>query len=208
MPCRPSHRRYPDSLRSRPMRSRLSHRASPARRAPNGGSPSPSGRWRAPPPSASLPASIASPALRHAPGLSGMAKKIFEAEHRAHRTRARYELLAMGRNAIRSRATHGRVADGRIRKVLHRARQLIGSPYLWGGTTPKGFDCSGFVVYNLNKVGVSVPRTAHQQFNHTRNRPVSRKDLRPGDLVFPCCHLHIKTIITIEIKLCVTIYLF
>ncbi len=117
-------------------------------------------------------------------GLSGMAKKIFEAEHRVHRTRARYELLAMGRNAIRSRATHGRVADGRIRKVLHRARQLIGSPYLWGGTTPKGFDCSGFVVYNLNKVGVSVPRTAHQQFNHTRNRPVSRKDLRPGDLVF------------------------
>jgi len=123
--------------------------------------------------------------------LRGMPAKVFDAEQRVEQARAREWLVNFGPANSRSvlrvadrRARSTRNERGRVHKVLASAKDLIGSPYLWGGTTPSGFDCSGFVVYNLNRVGVQVPRTAHQQFNHTRTRPVSRKNLRPGDLVF------------------------
>lgn len=75
-------------------------------------------------------------------------------------------------------------ANPRALKVLNQAKALLGSPYRYGGMTPRGFDCSGFVYYNMRKVGVKVPRTAHQQYLHTRSTPVARKNLRAGDLVF------------------------
>ena len=74
--------------------------------------------------------------------------------------------------------------DPRVAALLTGARQHLGAPYLWGGTTPRGFDCSGFVSYHMKKVGIRVPRTAAQQFRHTKMAAVSRADLRPGDLVF------------------------
>lgn len=70
-----------------------------------------------------------------------------------------------------------------LNKMLKSAKKYLGYPYVYGGTTPRGFDCSGFVVYNSKKAGIShLPRTAHQQYKHTK--PVSRKNLQPGDLVF------------------------
>ncbi|MDO4643940.1 MAG: C40 family peptidase [Cardiobacteriaceae bacterium] len=56
----------------------------------------------------------------------------------------------------------------------------MGTPYLWGGTTPKGFDCSGLVQYLYHKQGISVPRNSREQFAHlpAANSP------QPGDLVF------------------------
>lgn len=74
--------------------------------------------------------------------------------------------------------------DPRILAMLKGARSHIGVPYLWGGNTPNGFDCSGFVVYHTKRIGVALPRTAHQQFVSTRSSPVGRGDLEPGDLVF------------------------
>ncbi|WP_353572503.1 NlpC/P60 family protein [Candidatus Albibeggiatoa sp. nov. BB20] len=69
--------------------------------------------------------------------------------------------------------------------MIKSAKKYLGYPYVYGGTTPRGFDCSGFVVYNSKKAGISyVPRTAHQQYKHTATTPVSRKNLKPGDLVF------------------------
>lgn len=67
--------------------------------------------------------------------------------------------------------------------ILRTARSFTGFPYLWGGTTPKGFDCSGFVqtVFGLN--GFPLPRDAYQQF--TRGAEVLRRqELRPADLLF------------------------
>jgi len=64
--------------------------------------------------------------------------------------------------------------------VIRLAVSLSGLPYLYGGTTPAGFDCSGFTQYIFAKLGVSLPRTAEQQRQATT--PVSIPQV--GDLVF------------------------
>ena len=67
--------------------------------------------------------------------------------------------------------------------VASTAEQYLGTPYLWGGTTPAGFDCSGFVQYVFARLGVQLPRTSEQQANV--GQPVaSLADARPGDLLF------------------------
>lgn len=67
--------------------------------------------------------------------------------------------------------------------VVEAAYAFRGSPYVMGGTSRSGFDCSGFVRYILsNAGGVSVPRTAVEQYY--RGTPIATKDLQPGDLVF------------------------
>jgi peptidoglycan DL-endopeptidase CwlO len=62
------------------------------------------------------------------------------------------------------------------------AMQYLGVPYAWGGASPSGFDCSGFVMYVFAQVGVSLPHHAASQFNYGVS--VSRDELQPGDLVF------------------------
>jgi cell wall-associated NlpC family hydrolase len=64
--------------------------------------------------------------------------------------------------------------------VITEAKKYIGSPYLWGGNTPAGFDCSGFSKYVFEKVGISLPRTAATQFSGLK--AVSSPSA--GDLVF------------------------
>ena len=66
--------------------------------------------------------------------------------------------------------------------LLMTAELLIGTPYRWGGTTPAGFDCSGFVQHVLASHGMYYPRTTNQQLAATR--AVAPGDQRPGDLVF------------------------
>jgi len=69
----------------------------------------------------------------------------------------------------------------RVEIIIDYARSLIGSPYLFGGQSPKGFDCSGYMRYVFNNFGVDLPRTAEEQYN--KGREVSEKDARPGDIV-------------------------
>ncbi len=67
--------------------------------------------------------------------------------------------------------------------VLDTAAQYLGVPYLWGGTTPSGFDCSGFVQYVMRQNGISITRTTYTQWDNDGTY-VSRSELQPGDLVY------------------------
>ena len=66
--------------------------------------------------------------------------------------------------------------------VVGIAMQYLGTPYVYGGASPSGFDCSGFVMYVFAKIGVSLPHNAAAQYGY--GMPVSRDQLQPGDLVF------------------------
>lgn len=66
------------------------------------------------------------------------------------------------------------------------ATAMLGQPYRWGGAAPGGFDCSGLVAYAAAKAGILLPRTAAEQLRV--GTPVSRRELRAGDLVF----MHLK----------------
>jgi cell wall-associated NlpC family hydrolase len=68
------------------------------------------------------------------------------------------------------------------RRVVGYAKKFIGVPYVWGGTSPRGFDCSGFVRYVYAHFGVSLPHSSYAQFGDGHR--VRRGSLRPGDLVF------------------------
>lgn len=67
--------------------------------------------------------------------------------------------------------------------IIKTAKKYIGTRYVFGGTTPKGFDCSGFVQYVFKQNGFAVPRTADEQYK-LGQRVKKRAELEPGDLVF------------------------
>lgn len=62
------------------------------------------------------------------------------------------------------------------------AAAQIGTPYRYGGATPRGFDCSGLVYYSYGKAGIRIPRTTQAQLRKADHVPLSQ--LQPGDLVF------------------------
>lgn len=67
--------------------------------------------------------------------------------------------------------------------LLEIAKQQLGVPYVYGGTTPSGFDCSGFTQYCFKQaLGIELPRTADAQYG--LGESVALNDLQPGDLVF------------------------
>ncbi len=67
-------------------------------------------------------------------------------------------------------------------RVLREAAKLKGTPYRYGGTTPRGFDCSGYTGYVYKRAGKKLPRTSRAQYSATKH--LSRRAAKPGDLVF------------------------
>jgi len=67
-------------------------------------------------------------------------------------------------------------------RIVGIAKDYKGVPYQWGGATPEGFDCSGYVRYVYGQAGIDVPRTCGRQYD--AGRRVARSDLKKGDLVF------------------------
>lgn len=69
-----------------------------------------------------------------------------------------------------------------ISDIIEYGMQFIGVPYIFGGTSPNGFDCAGYVRYVFAEHGIHLPRTADAQFEH--GQWVASDNLEPGDLVF------------------------
>jgi len=88
------------------------------------------------------------------------------------------------RGDVRPVAAEAPRRRGTPAELVATARRFMGVPYLWGGMTARGIDCSGLAsrVYHAN--GVDLPRDADMQFEDANAAPVARGALRPGDLVF------------------------
>jgi uncharacterized protein YgiM (DUF1202 family) len=66
--------------------------------------------------------------------------------------------------------------------IVEYAKTFLGTPYAYGGNTPRGFDCSGFVQYVMANFGVTMPHSSHDQYSIGVR--VEKSQLMPGDLVF------------------------
>ncbi|WP_051662870.1 C40 family peptidase [Alicyclobacillus macrosporangiidus] len=86
------------------------------------------------------------------------------------------------RHSLSSRSVTGVIQMDAGVRIAAIALSFIGARYVWGGESPEGFDCSGFVQYVYRKAGVVIPRTSYEQFQVGQS--VGWGDLRPGDLMF------------------------
>lgn len=80
------------------------------------------------------------------------------------------------------RTSRGRNSSLLVEGIIQTAKRYQGVPYVWGGTTPNGFDCSGFTQYVFGLNGIRLPRTADVQYE--LGIPVRYDQLQPGDLVY------------------------
>jgi cell wall-associated NlpC family hydrolase len=98
----------------------------------------------------------------------------------AARKRVRRIAKAQAEAKKAGKVYHISLADKK--KLLEDAKYFKGGKYVWGGTTPEGFDCSGYVQYLYKKHGINLPRTAWSQSK--KGEAVDREDLQKGDLLF------------------------
>lgn len=92
-------------------------------------------------------------------------------------------LALMGKSMIdQSKAGQNKNSSSKSDKIADAAMKMIGVPYKWGGTTVKGFDCSGMVWYVFDQNSISLPRTADVQYK--MGKIAARDHLQKGDLVF------------------------
>ncbi len=109
--------------------------------------------------------------------LDGQVKDILAKE--AERVKAEQEKAAAENAALMQDL---QISDGVQAQVVQTALQYLGVPYVWGGESPSGFDCSGLVKYVYAQYGVALPHASSIQFR--MGVPVPPDLLQPGDLVF------------------------
>lgn len=78
--------------------------------------------------------------------------------------------------------TYNQQAKNTGEQLVSISRQLVGSPYRFGGESPSGFDCSGLVRYIYREIGITVPHSS--RLLHQQSQKVSLGSLQPGDLLF------------------------
>ena len=97
-------------------------------------------------------------------------------------------LVACGSTPQKYRHSKGNRASpitspAKAENIVRVAESMIGTPYRYGGISPKsGFDCSGLVYFSHRQNGITLPRTSYAQYR--ASKPISRKALRRGDLLF------------------------
>jgi cell wall-associated NlpC family hydrolase len=74
------------------------------------------------------------------------------------------------------------VSDYIKQQIINVAAESLGSPYRGGGTTPSGFDCSGFVKYTMDQFDIALPRNSAEMAK--TGKRILKKDAKPGDLIF------------------------
>ena len=116
--------------------------------------------------------------------LEAQARARLAAEAAARRA-ARTQTLELASDPVSSSSPEisTQAPPSKYGSVVGIAMQYLGVPYVWGGASPSGFDCSGLIMYAYAQIGVSLPHNAAMQYN-TVGVPVSRDQLQPGDLVF------------------------
>jgi len=108
-----------------------------------------------------------------------------EARARLNSPQTGIEVLAAGTGSLGGDGGTdpiGVAPPSRYGGVVGIAMRYLGTPYVYGGSSPSGFDCSGFIMYVYAQIGVSLPHNAAAQYGY--GTPVSRDQLQPGDLVF------------------------
>lgn len=106
-------------------------------------------------------------------------------EHRARRAwlaKERAKHVAIAKEEAQKMGITFSLTNDQRTQLLEDARYFKGGKYIWGGSTPKGFDCSGYVQYLYKKHNVNLPRTAWQQSEVGSD--IHPDDLKKGDLVF------------------------
>ena len=97
----------------------------------------------------------------------------------------RNDVLALAGGGVSNRrgqsGTGGQVS-GKGQNLVNTAKKYLGTKYVWGGTSPSGFDCSGLLQYAAAQNGISVPRTTYEQIK--TGRAVDKSELQPGDFIF------------------------
>ena len=100
----------------------------------------------------------------------------------AQAARAREERIAHEKAEAKKAGKVYHLSEADKKQLLKDAKYYKGGRYVWGGTTPQGFDCSGYVQYLYKKHRIDLPRTAYAQSK--KGRPIDINNLQKGDLLF------------------------
>lgn len=120
-------------------------------------------------------------ANQQAAGLPGLSPLLLAAASRQSTPQPAPAAAAPATSAAPSVHVEGNVT-GRVKGAVDLVQKYLGTPYVWGGEKPGGFDCSGLLQYVWGQVGVNIPRTTYDQFQS--GKAVAKSQLQPGDAVF------------------------